>query len=100
MTWRKGLLRIWVVGTAIWIAATVGLVLQYAAEAPRVPGILVPERVFEASKVVRAAKLYAEYWYYLLIRPDVAAEARKILSDPCVSWPERERYEAEVVKAE
>jgi hypothetical protein len=61
-----------------------------------------------AAQGVWAAELYAEYWYYRIIRPDVAAEARRVHSvfdDPtsqqhCVSYWELQRDEAQLAKDE
>lgn len=98
MNWRKGLLRLWVVGTAIWIATVIVFGLRHADDS-----------VFEGvAQGVWAAELYTEYWYYRIIRPDVAAEARRVHSvfdDPmssrrCVSYRERERDEAQLAKDE
>ena len=32
MNWRRGIFRIWLVGSAVWIAATVGLSYRYVEE--------------------------------------------------------------------
>ena len=34
MNWRRGIFRIWLVGSALWIAATVGLTYQYVEQHP------------------------------------------------------------------
>jgi hypothetical protein len=96
MNWRKGLLRLWVVGTAIWIVSAIILVFQYAAEDPRIPGIVVPDRVFEASTVVRAADIYVSYWYYRIIRPGVAAEAHRVMDLSCKTSSQVARDEADL----
>jgi DNA-binding transcriptional LysR family regulator len=53
---------------------------------------------------VWAAELYAKYWYYRIIRPDMAAEARRVMDLPCDPRPEREaklaREQAEVARLE
>jgi hypothetical protein len=98
MNWRKGLTRLWLVGTALWIAAVVVYGLRHADERP-----------FESvGQGVLAAELYTDYWYYRIIRHDVAAEARRVHSvfdDPtsqqhCVSYWERQRDEAQLAKDE
>jgi hypothetical protein len=97
MNWRVGLLRLWVVGTALWILSVVVLAFLVSHAA------------------IEAATLYPEYLYNHLKRHDVVAEARRVLSDPkvveevvgvpghrlpCVSHWERERQEAHVAKLE
>ena len=96
MNWRKGLLRLWAVATALWIVTVLALGYQYS------------------DAGIEAAKLYPEYLYNHLKRHDVVAEARRVLSDqksveevvgvpnwpPCVSHWERERQEAHVAELE
>jgi hypothetical protein len=89
MNWGKGLRRLWVVATAVWILSVVAVLPEIATEG------------------VSAAEGYAEYWYYHIIRSDVAAEARRLGGDhqkeislPCVSNREREQQEAEVAQLE
>lgn len=35
MNWRRGIFRIWLVGSAVWIATTVGFTYRYVEQRPR-----------------------------------------------------------------
>ena len=100
MNWSKGLRRLWMAGTAFWIVAVVVFGCWHYEERVYPPAT--------AAQGVWAAELYAEYWYYRVIRPAVAAEARRVHSvfdDPasqqhCVSYWERQRDEVQLAKDE
>jgi hypothetical protein len=98
MNWGKGLRRLWMVGTALWIVAVMVFGYWHYGERVYPPAT--------AAQGVWAAELYAEYWYYRIIRPDVAAEARRVHSvfdDPtspshCVSYWDRKQLEDKLAK--
>jgi hypothetical protein len=86
MNWGKGLRRLWVVGTAIWIAAVVGYGLRHPEEI-NYPYLTVADGVL-------ATEQYAEYWYYHIVRPDLVARKHRL--PHCVSHEERARLEADL----
>jgi hypothetical protein len=100
MNWRKGLLRLWLIATAIWIVGFVAFGDQYFEERFYPPG--------PVAQAVQAAELYAEYWYPHILRPDMVAKKRQLLSEfydlksphYCVSHEQREREKARLAGLE
>ena len=72
MNWGKGLRRLWMVATALWIISVVAGLPEIAAEG------------------VSAAEVYSQYWYYRFTRPDVVAAALRALDNPCLAREERD----------
>jgi hypothetical protein len=92
MNWSKGLRRLWMVGTALWIVTVLIIGFRQAEEGSYTFG--------GVAQGVWAMELYTEYWYYRIFRPGVVGEARRVLSDPCVPRSEREQEEAAVARLE
>jgi len=59
MNWRKGLLRLWVVASALWIVSVAAF-----------------EWTFGTEEAV-SAELYAKYSYYRIMHPDSVAKKRQ-----------------------
>ena len=66
MNRRKGLLRLWVVVTALWIVGAVALDWAFLGT---------------ETGVVGAVKIYAQYSFYRFIRPVLAARKTQLFSD-------------------
>jgi hypothetical protein len=98
MSWGKGLRRLWIVGTAIWIVGFVTFGDQYFEG----------RFVGPVANAVQVTELYAEYWYYHILRSDLVAKKRRLLSDfydpqsphYCVSHEQRERERASLAELE
>src|SRR5215471_2262444 len=90
MNWRKGLLRLWVVASALWIVSVAAF-----------------EWTFGTEEAV-SAELYAKYSYYRIMHPDSVAKKRQLISDfddpkspaYCVSHEQRERQKARLAELE
>jgi hypothetical protein len=81
MNWQKGLLRLWVVATAPWIASVV-LVCEFLGNGYEFRG-------------VQAVELSAEYWYYRILHPKLVQAASKYLTPLyCDTQKERDEEEA------
>jgi hypothetical protein len=88
MNWRKGLLRLWVVATALWVVFVA--TFDWALSGNR--------------GGISAVGLSAESFYYHIIRPDLVASKRQFL-DPksphhCVLPEQRERQKARLAELE
>jgi hypothetical protein len=85
MNWRRGLLRLWVVATALWMVSVVA-----------VCAFLGNDYEFRGG---RALELSSEYWYYRILFPNLVAAARK-LDTPLYCMTQRERDEEEAKLAQ
>jgi hypothetical protein len=88
MNWRKGLLRLWIVATALWVVLVAAFDWALSGDAGG----------------IAAAELSAELLYYHTIRPDLVARKRQFL-DPksphyCVLPEQRERQKARLAELE
>jgi hypothetical protein len=81
MNWRKGLLRLWIVATALWIASVLA-VCEFLGNGYEFRG-------------VQAVELSAEYWYYRILHPKLVEATSKLLTPLyCDTQQERDEEEA------